>query len=242
MKNARATLAIVKSRLRTLWPAMAVLLVVSAVFGWFQQNTLTSFAVQNQILLDEPTAWLFGPLFFTTAIAIAVAYANTRRSQNDLFAFCEESAPLFGRQRARASAIVPVAAVLGCCIAEYVGARLNPNYGTPPTFFVFDAIGAVTAMLIALSIPLRSRWNKALYVFLSFGVAILCGSIVVAAINYTNDWIEVLMGNAYFRDFNDVWGAIAELAFATLVGFIAIRQYGESLARFDPLPGGVTLD
>lgn len=242
MNNSQATLAIVKSRLRTLWPATVVLLIISAAFGWFQQNTLTSFGIENHILLDEPTAWLFGPLFFTTAIAIAVAYANTRRSQNDIFAFCEESAPLFGRQRARASAIVPVLIVFACCIAEYLGARLNPNYSTPPTFFVFDAIGALTAMLVALSIPLRTRWNRALYVFLAFGSSILCGIIVVAAISYTNDWIEVMMGNAYFQDFNDLWGAIAELAFATLIGFVAIRQYGEVLARFDPLPGGMTLD
>ena len=242
MTNLQASLAIVQSRLRTLWPATAALLIISAAFGWVQQDTLTSFAIESHILLDEPTAWLFGPLFFTTTIAIAVAYANTRRSHSDIFAFCEESAPLFGKQRARAGAVVPLAIVIACCTAEYLGARLNPNYSTPPTFFFFDAIGAATAMLVALSIPLRSQWNKALYIFLAFGVSLLCGSIVVLAIGYTNNSIEVLMGNAYFQEFNDLWGAVAELAFALLVGFIAIRQYGEVLARFDPLPGDVSLD
>ncbi len=210
---------------------------LSAVFGWFQQNSLSQFADQSHILLDEPTASLFGPLFYTTALAIAVAYANTRRSSEDIFAFCEESAPLFGRQRARASALVPCIIVFACCVAEYAGARLNPNHITPPTFFFFDAIGAMAAMLVALSIPLRSKWNKVLYVFLAFGTAVVCGIIVVAAVAYTNDWIEVMMGNAYFGEFNDIWGAVAELAFATLIGFIALRQYGEALARFDPLPG-----
>lgn len=237
MHSAAATLAIAKSRLRTLWPVTIALLLSSATFGWFQQNTLSAFAATQHVLLAEPAAWLFGPLIFTTALAIAIAYANTRRSHCDIFAFCEESAPLFGRVRARASAIVPCILVLACCAAEYLGARVNPNYITPPTFFVFDAIGAVTAMLVALSIPLRSRWNKLLYALLAFGVSVLCGIIAIAAITYTNDWIEVMMGDAYFRDFNDLWGAIAELAFATLIGFIAIRQYGEALARFDPVPG-----
>ena len=234
--KSRATIAIANTRLRTLWPTTVALVLLSAAFGWFQQNSLSRFADQSHILLDEPTAWLFGPLFYTTIIAIAVAYANTRSSKNDIFAFCEESAPLFGRERARASAIVPCIIVFACCIAEYAGARANPNYQTPPTFFVFDAIGAVTAMLVALSIPLRSKWNKALYVLFAFGSAVVCGIIVVSAVAYTNDWIEVLMGNAYFGEFNDVWGAMAELAFATIIGFIALRQYGEALARFDPLP------
>lgn len=236
MKTA-ATIAIVKTRLRTLWPVTLLLMILSAAFGWFQQNSLSQFADQSHVLLDEPTAWLFGPLFYTTALAIAVAYANTRRSNDDIFAFCEESAPLFGRQRARASALVPCIIVFACCIAEYIGARLNPNYVTPPTFFFFDAIGAIAAMLVALSIPLRSKWNKALYGFLAFGAAIVCGIIVVSAVAYTNDWIEVLMGNAYFGEFNDIWGGVAELGFATLIGFIGLRQYGEALARFDPLPG-----
>ena len=231
-----ATFAIVKSRFRTLWPVTLLLIVLSAAFGWFQQNSLSQFANQSTISLDEPTAWLFGPLLYTTALAIALAYANTRRSSNDIFAFCEESAPLFGRQRARASALVPCIIVFACCIAEYVGARLNPNYITPPTFFAFDAVGAIAAMLVALSIPLRTKWNRALYVFLAFGAAIVCGIIVVAAVAYTNDWIEVFMGNTYFSEFNDVWGAVAEAAFATLIGFIALRQYGEALARYDPLP------
>ena len=232
-----ATYAIVKTRLRTLWPTAFALLLLSLAFGWFQQNSLSRFADETHVLLDEPTAWLFGPLFYTTALAIAVAYANSRRASDDIFAFCEESAPLFGRQRARASALVPCAIVLACCLAEYAGARLNPNYITPPTFFIFDAIGAVTAMLVALSIPLRTKWNKWLYVFLAFGASIVCGIIVVCAIVYTNDWIEVLMGSTYFEEFNDIWGAIAELAFATIIGFVALRQYGEALARFDPLPG-----
>lgn len=231
-----ATIAIAKSRLRTLWPVTLLLIVVSAVFGWFQQNSLSQFADQSHISLDEPTAWLFGPLLYTSALAIAVAYANTRRSSEDIFAFCEESAPLFGRQRARASALVPCIIVFACCIAEYAGARLNSNYMTPPTFFAFDAVGAIAAMLVALSVPLRSKWNKALYIFLAFGAAVVCGIIVVSAVAYTNDWIEVLMGNAYFGEFNDAWGAGAELAFATFIGFIALRQYGEALARYDPLP------
>ncbi|MDP9018994.1 MAG: hypothetical protein M3N19_11840 [Candidatus Eremiobacteraeota bacterium] len=232
----RATLAIVKSRFRTLWPIMFGLFLLSGAFGWFQQNSLSQFAHQNNVLLNEPEAWLFGPLIFTTAIAIAIAYANTRNSARDIFAFCEESAPLFGRHRARASALAPIFIVAICCLAEYIGARLNPNYVTPPTFFVFDAIGAITAMMIALSIPLRSGWNKVLYALLALSASLLCGFIVTTAVTYTNDAILVLMGDNYFGAFNDLWGGLAELGFAILLGFVALRQYGEALARFDALP------
>ena len=234
MRN--ATLAIVGSRLRTLWPLAVLLVALSAGFGWFQQNSISQFVNQNDVLLDEPTAWLFGPLFYTSALAIVIAYANTRRSKYDIFSFCEESAPLFGRQRARATAIVPLLIVFACCVAEYAGARVNPNYVTPPTFFVFDAVGAIVAMMIALSVPLRSKWNKGLYVFLAFGAAVLCGCIVVSTILFTNDAVQVLMGSDYFAQLNDVWGGLAEVAFAVLIGFIALRQYGEALARYDPLP------
>ncbi|GAC1393989.1 MAG: hypothetical protein NVSMB31_13890 [Vulcanimicrobiaceae bacterium] len=236
MITRQATVAIVKSRLRTLWPVTLILLIISGAFGWIQQNSLSQFAHQNDVLLNEPEAWLFGPLVFTTAIAIAIAYANTRNSARDIFAFCEESAPLFGRHRARASALVPILIVAACSTAEYVGARLNPNYVTPPTFFIFDAIGAITAMMVALSIPLRSSWNKALYVFLALCASLLCGFIVIAAVTYTNDTILVLMGDNYFVAFNDLWGGLAELAFAALIGLVALRQYGEALARFDALP------
>lgn len=220
----------------TMWPVFPVFILMSVVFGWAQQNSLSPFAHETHVLLDEPAVWLIVPLIYTTLLAIAIAYANTRPSRADVFAFCEEAAPLFGRERARASAIVPMVLVALCCVAEYAGARFNPNYGTPPTFFLFEAIGALTAMMIALSIPLRSAWNKVLYVLLAFGASALCGVIVIAAVTFTNDEILVLMGNDYFPQFNDVWGVIAESVFAGIIGFVALRQYGEALARYDPVP------
>lgn len=236
MNSLRATLAIARSRVSTLWPAFLLFIAISGVFGWLQQNSLSPFAHESHVLLDEPAVWLVAPLVYTTLLAIAIAFANTRRSYNDFFAFCEEAAPLFGRERARASALVPMVLIALCCLAEYIGARLNPNYGTPPTFFIFGAVAAMTAMTVALSIPLRSAWNKALYVFMAFGTAAVCGLIVIASVAYTNDQILVLMGSNYFPEFNDAWGALAEILFAVIIGFVALRQYGEALARYDPVP------
>lgn len=239
MNSLRATLAIARSRISTLWPMFALFVLTGAVFGWLQQNSLSPFAHETHVLLDEPGVWLVVPLAFTTLLAIAIAYTTTARSDKDAFAFCEEAAPLFGRERARAGALVPMLLIVACSIAEYAGARLNPNYGTPPTFFVFNAVAALTAMTVALSIPLRTAWNRILYVALAFGASAICGAIVIAAVSFTNDEILVLMGSNYFAEFNDAWGALAELVFALLIGFIALRQYGEALARFDPLPPSI---
>ncbi len=230
-----ATRAIVWGRFRLLWPAALILLVSSLAVGWMQQNSLSIFAHNTRVSAAQPILWLIGPLLYTTLAAIVIAYANTRRTSGDPFAFCEECAPLFGRQRARAAALLPVIVIFACSAAEYAGARANPNYGTPPTFFLFDAIGAVSAMLVALSIPLREPFGKALYVVLAFGSSMVCGAIVVAVTMLTNPAAVSAQGR-YYVSFNDLWGGTAELAFAILIGFIALRQYGEALARFDPLP------
>jgi hypothetical protein len=34
----------------------------------------------------------------------------------------------------------------------------------------------------------------------------------------------------------DAIGVATELAFCAIVGFVALRQYGEALARYDPIP------
>jgi hypothetical protein len=124
---------------------------------------------------------------------------------------CEQSAPLFGRELARARALVPcvaatVTTLLYCSAQSFKGAPLAP--------FVFVAVeGAVIATtLTALSATIRLGAARALYVLGACGVSAV----------------------AYVLTF-PLHAVLAALAFCAIVSFFALRQYGEALARFDPL-------
>lgn len=204
-----ATLAIAVARTRSLWPAGLGLLAISAGAGaWLRA-------------LSAPAAWLLTSLLATSAIAIAIAYANSRSPQHNAFAAMDEAAPLFGRQRARANAIVPSALVLLSAGAQYAGAHITTPAAVPTIFFLLNAVGGVTALLIALSVPLRSRWNRALYAALSIGGALLCGGLGAAV---------------FWTTRSQAAAAAVAVVVALCVGFVALRQYGEALARYDPLP------
>ena len=194
----RASAAIVHARLHRLMPHSLVLFAVSLGFGWAQ----------------DPHQWPVLPLFFVYGVALALSYLNTQPHAEDAFTLCEESAPLFGRQRARASALYPVAVVVLCTLFQYAGARLNPHYTAPVGYYLSVGIAAVTCALVALSIPLRSRTNQLFYAALTFLVAFACGILALT------------------------FGTYVETAFCALVSYVALRQYGEALARYDPLPGG----
>lgn len=193
----RASAAIVYARLNRLWPQSFVLLGLSLAFGWAQ----------------DPHQWPVLPLFFVYGVALALSYLNTRPHAEDAYTLCEESAPLFGRQRARASALYPVAVVVGCTIFQYAGARLNPHYTAPVGYYLSVGIAAVTCVLVALSIPLRSRRNQLVYAGLTFLVAFACGILALT------------------------FGTYVETGFCAVISYVALRQYGEALARYDPLPG-----
>jgi len=204
-----ATLAIAAARIRSLRPVVFVLVLISAGAG---------IGVQA---LREPVPLLLTSLLFMSAVAIAIAYANRPPLQGPL-AGVEESAPLFGRERARANAIVPGAVVLLCASAQYVGTRALGHGTVPAILFLLSAIGGITALTIALSVPLRSRWNRALYAALAIGGALLSGGLAAFVL---------------FATRSQAAATAAALAVALPVGFVALRQYGEALARYDPLPG-----
>jgi hypothetical protein len=123
----------------------------------------------------------------------------------------EQSAPLFGRELARAKALVPcIAAILAIC--GYSAARLIAGAGDAGVTFVAATAAVVATTLVALSATIRTGPSRALYVVLA-GSAGAC---------------------AYFLAI--VGGSIpGELAFCAVVSFLALRQYGEALARYDPI-------
>jgi hypothetical protein len=153
---------------------------------------------------------LAAPLFLCSLLGIATALAQSPGLHPDLDS-CEQSAPLFGRHLARAKALVPcVAATLA--VAVYAGAEtLRGTAGVPMTFAI--ALGVVlAATLTALSATIRRGGPRVLYVALAAGVAVAAYALVTSA-----------------------HSLLAALSLCAVVAFLALRQYGEALGRYDPI-------
>ena len=204
-----ATFAIAASRARILWP-IAVLLIVASAFAGAAID-----------LLEPMTTRIAANALWTSLVAISIAFVNGVATRSDPFAAVEEAAPLFGRQRARANAILPATIVVLCTAAQYAGAmwRANGDFTLIP--FVIDAAAALTALPIALSVPLRSAWNALLYAVFAMAAALLCAAFGSAVGNSSQ---------------SDLAAVAASVGVAVMIGFLTLRQYGETLARYDPLP------
>ncbi|MBV9737917.1 MAG: hypothetical protein JO177_07070 [Candidatus Eremiobacteraeota bacterium] len=203
-----ATFAIAASRARALW-RLAILLIAG--------SALAGAAIQ---LIDPATSRIAANVLFTALVAITLAYANGDAARTDPFAAVEEAAPLFGRQRARANAVFPAAVVVGCAAAQYIW-PISHASTFPWEAFVVNAAAALTALPIALSVPLRSRRNGVLYAIFALAAALLCASFGSAVGNSTQ---------------SDLAAVLASIGVAIMIGVLALRQYGEALARYDPLP------
>jgi hypothetical protein len=150
------------------------------------------------------------PVLFCTLLGIALALVQSPGLHPHLDR-CEQSAPLFGRELARAKALVPcVAAALA--VLAYAGAALTSGAtGTPAAFLI--ALPAVLAStLVALSATLRRGAARLLYVLLAVATSAAAYALAAAARSVP-----------------------AELALCAIVAFFALRQYGEALARYDPI-------
>ncbi len=151
-----------------------------------------------------------GPVMFCSFVGILMALAQSPGRYPHLDR-CEQSAPLFGRELARAKALVPCIAATLATMAYAAAALLRgaPNAATTLAI-AFAAVIATT--LIALSASLRLRGSRALYVLLAAVAGATAYALAVAA-----------------------HSLLAELGFCALASFIALRQYGEALARYDPI-------
>jgi len=152
-----------------------------------------------------------GPMLLGSLLGVAVALTQSpgRRPYLDR---SEQGAPLFGRELARAKALVPcIAAAIAVgaylCGQFLAGSRDGLALAVAP-------IAVVAATLTALSAAIRRGWNRAVYLALALAAAAAAYVLVVVARSIPG-----------------------ELAFCALVSFFALRQYGEALARYDPVEG-----
>jgi hypothetical protein len=159
--------------------------------------------------LVQPATYA-APLFLCSLLGIASALAQSPGLHPHLDR-CEQSAPLFGRELARAKAFVPcIAATIAALI--YGCAQLLRGAPDVPLMLLVALAAVVAATLTALSATIRRGSARVLYVVLAAGTSVAAYTLVVAA-----------------------HSLIAELAFCGTVAFFAIRQYGEALARYDPI-------
>jgi hypothetical protein len=153
---------------------------------------------------------LAAPLFLCSLLGITTALAQSPGLHPHLDS-CEQSAPLFGRHLARAKALVPCVAATLAVVVYAVAEAVRGTPDVPATFVI--AFGAVVAAtLTALSATIRRGASRVLYVALAAGVAVAAYALVSAA-----------------------HSLLAALCVCAMVTFLALRQYGEALARYDPI-------
>ena len=155
-------------------------------------------------------AGVAAPLFLLSLLGIAMALAQSP-GLHPYLDRCEQSAPLFGRELARAKALVPCAAATLAALAYACAQALRNAPAVPLTLLIaIAAVGAAT--LIALSATIRRGGSRVLYVVFAAAASGVAYALVVAARSIP-----------------------AELLFCGVVAFFALRQYGEALARYDPI-------
>jgi hypothetical protein len=155
-------------------------------------------------------AGVAAPLFCCSLLAVAIALDQTPGRHPHLDR-CEQSAPLFGRELARAKALVPCIAGLIATLA-YAGVAIARGSGDAATTLLVVSPAVVACALVALSATVRRGWTRALYVVLACATSVGAYALAVAQRM-----------------------VLAEIAFCAIVAFLALRQYGETLARWDPV-------
>lgn len=175
-----------------------------------ERRTIAYAFVAAVVVAFVQPSGLAAPLFFCGLLGVVVALTQGpgRHRHLDL---CEESAPLYGRELARAKSLAPCAIAVFVCFA-YWGAQWLAGFPASPLSFALALAAVVACTMVALSATLRTGSARLLY------LAFACG---VSAIAFTL---------AFY-----VHSAIAEVLFCALISAIALRQYGEALARYDPV-------
>lgn len=218
--TARTLRALVAGRLRGERRTLGFACAAAALVGFLQPHGIM--AVTDPLGADLATrsVWLAGPMFFCSTIGIAVALLQGPGRHAVLDA-SEASAPLFGRELARAKALVPVIVTTIAAFA-YWFAQFLTGFAAPPVFFAMALFCVSASAMVALNATIRDGAARWLY------VALACVSAAAA-------YAIAVYGDAAFARRGDVIGVGAEMLFCTIVGFAALRQYGEALARYDPV-------
>jgi len=159
------------------------------------------------------TAW-WTPL--AVASALGAAMAGERSLARSLRRLTFFAMPLYGRQLARAHAVAPSLMALSVPLGYAAGAALR---GAPlsPALLLATVLAALVATLVSLSSVFRDGARAALYVALA---ATLGAAVTVAPFA-----LEDSVARA----------SELAIALAAIAGFFALRAFGETLARYDPI-------
>jgi hypothetical protein len=195
MKRGAATIAIVSTRLLKERRVLLLAASACALLAYLQR-------------FDDAPARLAGCLAFGTLAGVTVALLQRGSGHFRELELCEQSAPLYGRELARATALVPCIIVTVSVAAYWIVSSLYAAPAPQPIALTLLAVYAAT--LIALSAGVRTGGMRWLYVFIA------CATPAIAfALGF--------------------WQMLASAVLCGLVAFIALRQYGEALARYDPV-------
>lgn len=177
-----------------------------------ERRTLAFACASAAIVGYVATQSLAGSMFFCSTIGIAIALLQGpgRHAYLDTN---ERSAPLFGRELARAKALAPVISATIATLVYWV-AQFASGFAAPAAFLALSVACVLAATIVALNATTHSGLGRAI-------------ALVLSAITVVAAFLIAKSGGAI--------GTATELVFCAIVGFIALRQYGESLARYEPL-------
>lgn len=196
MKRGAATIAIVTTRLSKERRVLALAAAACALLAYLQRY-------------DDAPARLAGCLVFGTLIGVAVAVLQRGAGRFRELELCEQSAPLFGRELARATALVPCIIVTIALAAYWL---VSAAYARPQGFaLALTAFAVYAGTLVALCAGVRTGAARVLYVAMACAVPAVSFGLTIAV------------------------PTLVPIAVCALIGFVALRQYGEALARYDPL-------
>ena len=216
----RAFAAVFTTRLyvdrRSTWLACTL----ATVVAFIQPHGIAGITDPLTAGLAVRSVWLAGPMFFCSAIGIALALVQGPGRHPYLDA-AELGAPLFGRELARAKAVAPAVTATLATLC-YWFAQFLSGFAAPPVFFLLALASVLASSLVALNATLRSKSARWLYVALAFLTTIVAYALAVYA-------------DVAAKRSDDVAAVATELLFCAVAGFVALRQYGEALARYDPV-------
>jgi hypothetical protein len=216
--KARTLAAVVRSRLRAERRTGLFACAAAAIVGFVQPHGIAAVTDPQSADLATRGVWLAGPMFFCSTIGIAVALMQGP-GRHPYLDVSERSAPLFGRELARAKALAPAAvaalAALACWAAQWI-----TGFAAPPTFFALALACVLASTLTALGATLRRGGARWLYTGSAFAVSTIA-------------YVFAVYADAATTKRGDAVGVASELVFCLVTGFVALRQYGETLARYD---------
>lgn len=218
--TAAALRAIVGARLLAERRSIGFGCALAAIVGFVQPHGIA--AITDPLSADVATrsVWLAGPMFLCSTIGIGLALVQGpgRHAYLDVN---ERSAPLFGRELARAKAIAPlIASTLAALV--YWAAQYLSGFAAPPTFFILALACVIASTLVAINATVRTGTARAT-------------AIALAAATVITAYLLAVYADAYSAHHGDTIAVTTELLFSAIIAFVALREYGESLARFDPL-------